>query len=188
MVPSTDTTSYDSALDNEFKKIYTPFIDSVKIDIIEEMLNLENTNDEPWLRKDDQIDLEYYKNQSERMDNIKREEIRNEVNEVVNYQEYVKNTFGKVSKPIAGLDVAEEYPIFPDHERVLSLGIGVKRFSSEFESIAAKSTLISECKIDDSPYSYTVHNCEKILALEIRNGRAYYRFVDRIYKFVPAEN
>jgi hypothetical protein len=182
MVPKIDTTAHDGSIDQDYKSINTPFLELFPVDILKEMKEFFAPVNETWLRKDAQIDANYYQEQSFRNELIQRDETKNTIEDVFDYQKYIRESFDQVEEDLSGYNVIEEYPIFPSIEEEYALMNGNINVNDSFEIVKGESSLVDLCKSNGKEYHCTKQHTDDNLCIEIVNGKAYYTILRYVYK------
>lgn len=183
MIPNIDTQAHDPSLDKECRKIHTPFLDCFPVDILQEVRDVTAQSKETWLRKDEQIDSRYYREQSERRDCIKRDEANSYIEDVQDYQKYINETFNDIDMAIKDCEVVEEYPLFPAADGEIVLINGDIAAGESFVRESGESTLVDRCLVEDKKYECIKQSSMDNIVIEIKEGKAYYSHVSYIYKF-----
>lgn len=184
--PKIDIRCHDDALDAEYQRIYTPYLDYFPMDIMAEMRQIGELSNEAWLRHDAQIDSRYYRDQSDRRDCIRRSSTNDKIEVVKDYQRHVKETFETIQEPLEGYDIVEEYDLFPADVHQYVLGTGEMGGADVFTSTQGESTLVDRAKIGDEFYECLKQSCEDNVIIEVKDGKAYYSVMPYVYKFKKA--
>lgn len=186
MVPNIDTRAHDPSLDAAYRRIHTPFLEFFPADILKEMRGVCESAREPWLRQDEQIDCLYYREQSDRRDCIKRDETKQHIEDVKDYQKHVRDTFADIDTPLSGYEIVEEYPLFPSQASDLVLANGSIGNGQSFVNEGGESTLVDLCVIDGKKYECVKQSSLDNIVIEIKDSKAYYSVVSYVYKFKEA--
>jgi hypothetical protein len=150
---------------------------------MDELRKISSLNKESWLRHDEQIDSRYYRKQSDRRDCLKRDVANNYIEEVQDYQKYVRESFVSVDSDIEGLEIVEEYPLFPSFTDLYVLVNSKFEVGESFENKMGDNLVVNRCSVGDKTHEFIKQSCNDNVILEIRDGKAYYSFVDYVYKF-----
>lgn len=187
MIPDIDIQSVDSSLDHDYRRIHTPFLDFFNIDIMTEMKKISSIEREEWLRPNEQIDSAYYREQSERKNCFKREFAHGQIVDTFNYQNYIKTSFDEVNEDTPGYEIIEEYSLYPSVSDPYTLSTGCESGSTGFISQGMESTFVEKCLVGDKMYECVKQSIDDSIVIEIKDGKAYYSFVNNVYKFKDAE-
>lgn len=179
MVPNIETQSHCSSLDQNFKKLHTPITEMFPIDVLGEMKSLEEPKPESWLRQTTQIDSVFYQEKSNKNELFMRDELKNHIQEVVDYQSYLNDTFNDAKEFID--DIVEEYPLVPSSIQY-SLFVGQNEKIGEFQLEKSNTTLVDKLIMKDSSYNSTKLHMEDKICIEIRDGTAFYSPVSYLYR------
>lgn len=182
MIPNIDTTSHSNALDADYRRIHTPIMELFPIDVLAEMKSLDSkeSEEEHWLRRGTQIDTVYYQEKSDRNELLMRDEQKHTIEDMLDYQKHLQNTFEEVKIPLS--DIVEEYPlVHGDDEYVLMTG-DFEFFSEKFLVTSGDTSLANKCVINDMTYNSTKLHVEDKICLEIEEGKAIYSKIKYIYK------
>jgi hypothetical protein len=185
MTPQIDTKSHSSALDADFKKIHTPITEFFPIDVLAEMRNLENSKNETWLRQGTQIDSLFYQVKSDRNELLMRDEQKSNIQEVLDYQSYLVNTFEQAKEHIDQIE--EEYPLVPSSIEY-SVFVGQKESTGEFKIEKGETTLFDKLILDNSVYNSSKLRMEDKICIEIRDGVAFYSPISYLYRLYEHKN
>lgn len=183
LVPRMDTQSHDPSIDDDYRKIHTPWVDFLQIDVLEELQKLETSVQESWLRQNEQIDSRYYSEQSARRNAIKRDESNIMIGDIRDYQKYIEESFENVDKPLDGYEIVEEYPLFPSEGAPYILVSGDVAGSGVFINEGGKSTLVDRCIMDGAVYNCVKQSSKDNIIIEIKDGKAFYSFTEYLFKF-----
>lgn len=185
MIPEIDYKTHDSSIDELHLRIHTEFNEFFPIDYMEEIRKLTNSSNESWLRQNKQIDEEYYRNQIERMDCIRRYEENTNIEDVFDYQSYLKESFTNINDELEGYEIEEEYPLFPSLKEEYFLAYGDIEEGNEFYNKKVGSSLVDTCLINEKEHELVKQSCNDNIIIEIQDGVAYYseaRFIFKIKK------
>ncbi|KAI5150946.1 hypothetical protein ENBRE01_1798 [Enteropsectra breve] len=183
LIPNVDMNKHDDSQDDNFQKIHTDFAEFFPFDILDELAKMDEKNNESWLRPGELIDSHYYKEQTERMNMIKRDIAKNTIDTAFNYIKYLKESYEAVDDPVpSGLSIMEEFPLFPDADSEYALLNGCPENAHEFVSHGNASTFIDRCSIDGEDYKCIKQSCDKNIVIEIRDKKAYWADVSYMYK------
>lgn len=185
MVPKVDTKSHCASLDKDFKKIHTPITEMFPIDVLAEMKILGSSKGESWLRQGTQIDSVFYQEKSDRNELLMRDEQKSHIQDVVDYQSYLLETFNQSKEKLD--DVIEEYPLVPTSMRY-SLFSGQTEKSGEFKLEKSNTTLFEKLITDQTVYNSTKVHIEDKICIEIRDGVAFYSPVAYLYRLYENKN
>ena len=189
VVPSVDMTSHDSSLDASFRRIHTPFFSFFPLDILQELQEFSKKDEKSWLRTNENIDGQYFREQSERRDLIKRDEVNEFISDVFDYQEYVLESFEAVNEQLNDMEIVEEYPLFPMPEceekerQTYALVYGAEGCGDVFEEVAEESSLMSICTSGTKRFKCVKQASDNAMIMEIRDGKTFYMDVPYVYKF-----
>lgn len=180
MTPDVDTKSHSSSMDADFKKIHTRITDMFPIDILSEMNKLESEKKENWLRQPEQIDNIYYEEKSNRNELIMRDEQKLTIEDVLDYQKHLQDSFEAVKVPME--DIEEEYPLFLSKSRYVAISGEISEMG-DFKLERGETTLVDKCLMNGKSYKSTKLHVDDKICIEIKDGVAYYSPIQYIYRF-----
>lgn len=191
MVPKIDIEQHCPSLDQLYKSIHTPITEMFPVDILEEMRTLEENKRETWLRQGTHINSTYYQEKSDRNELLMRDELKHNIEDVLDYQEYLKGTFATVNEHLEGYEIEEEYPLLPSNDQfilVTGLPQSGESGSTGFVHEASETSLVDKCIVEGKAYNSTKLHVEDKICIEIRDGKALYSPVRYVYKFSDADH
>lgn len=184
MTPKIDIEQHCPSMDHLYKSIHTPITEMFPIDILEEMRTMEEGRGESWLRQGAHIDSTYYQEKSDRNELLMRDELKHNIEDVMDYQEYLRDTFATINEDLDGYEVEEEYPLFPSNEQlILVTGLFQGEDASGFVHETSETSLVDKCVVGGKTYNSTKLHVEDKICIEIRDGKAFYSPIMYIYKF-----
>lgn len=189
MTPKIDVEQHCSSLDQLYKSIHTPITEMFPVDILEEMRTIEESKREVWLRQGTHIDNTYYQEKSDRNELLMRDELKHNIEDVLDYQEYLKNTFAKANEYLEGYEVEEEYPLLPSSDQLILVTGSIlsgEDCSKGFVHEASETSLVDKCTVGNKIYNSTKLHVEDKICIEIRGDKAFYSPIGYVYKFSNA--
>lgn len=185
MIPNINTRLHSNALDNDYKIIHTPITEMFPVDVLAEMRSLDDTKKESWLRQGTQIDTVYYQEKSDRNELLMRDEQKHTIEDVLDYQQYLQDTFERVNDHIN--DIVEEYPLMLcDDEYVIMTGnfgnVSAFRFEKGETSLVDKCIVCDQASTDSMVFDSTKLHVEDKICIEIRSGKAFYSAIKYVYR------
>lgn len=177
--PAINTTTHSDVFDAEARRLHMSFEEAFPLDVLQELANFSTATATAWLRPAEQLDSQYFREQSERRDTIRRDEVNEYINDVVDYQQYVEDSFNEITESLS--DVVEEYPLFPassaanaentpDFALIQGVTSGGARFTFERQAGGASE----RCTVGEQEYSCVRQQSDSNIVIEIRDGKAFY--------------
>lgn len=178
MIPDIPASHHSPALDSSYKHIHMPITQAAPIDVMSEIRECTDKNSESWLIQGAQIDSVYYQEKSDRNELLMRDEQKHAIQDVLDYQKHLVETFDRVNDKTPG--IVEEYPLLlAEEEAVVVSGADGKTFSVE----DGETTLVGRCTVDgETVYESVKLYVEDKICIEIRDGKAYYMPIKYVYK------
>lgn len=192
MIPNIDIKEHSPALDQDYKSIYTPITTFFPIDILMEMKEMEKNNDSSWLKKSNNIDSTFYQEKSERNEIFMRNESKSNIDDLLDYTLFLRDSFEVVNEPIdletlGNENIVEEYPLVPEEERFVMLTGNFDNKSKNFKIYPSDTSLIDRIECNGESYNGTKLNVDDKISIEVKNGKAIYSFIKCVYKFNKTE-
>lgn len=190
MIPNIDTTVHSSSLDQNYKTIHTPILELFPVDILSELRALEEDDDVSWLKKETIIGSNYYQEKIDRNELLMRDEQKKSIQDVLDYQAYLDNTFNLIHQDLQGYEIAEEYPLVPDDSKFAIVTGDINNNNNVQSCVleASETSLIDKCTVNKIEYNSTKVHVEDKICIEIKNGKAYFSDIKYAYKFKRSDS
>lgn len=193
MIPNIDLKTHSSALDQNYKSLYTPITTFFPFDILKEIKEMEKDKTETWLKRSSNIDSVFYQEKNERNEIFMRNESKSNIEDLLDYNAFLKESFDAVME-VLDCDkfrnnyIVEEYPLVPEQNSfILITGAFDDTKDKSFIIEPSETSLIDKVETENTTYNSTKLNVDDKICVEIRDGKAFYSFVKCIYKFSRLE-